>query len=239
VLSLLPDGVDGAMIRFRDRADAGHQLGERLQVAQLTDPVVLALPRGGVPVASEVAKILNVPFEVFVARKIGAPGHPEYGIGAIAEGDSVIADEHALHALAISQEQFNALVAIERTELQRRVELYRRGRDLPPLADHDVIVVDDGLATGVTAEAALHTLRAGEPHRLLLAVPACAPDTAHRLRGIADDVVCVIASAEFSAVGYWYTNFDQTSDDDVLNLLQQGTNQATTNPMTTGDKPSP
>lgn len=208
-------------MRFRDRIDAGIQLGQRLHGMRLDHPVILALPRGGVPVAFEVTVVLDAPLDVFVARKIGAPGHQEYGIGAIAEGGVVIADDDALRGLGVSRERFEQLVAVERLELVRRVQHYRRGRDLVEVRDREVVLIDDGLATGVTAEAALRALRARQPSRLILAVPACAPDTAARLEGIADEVVCLIAPVDFAAVGFWYERFDQTSDSEVLRLLDR------------------
>ena len=208
-------------MRFRDRIDAGIQLGQRLHGMRLDHPVILALPRGGVPVAFEVTVVLDAPLDVFVARKIGAPGHQEYGIGAIAEGGVVIADDDALRGLGVSRERFEQLVAVEQPELVRRVQHYRRGRDLVEVRDREVVLIDDGLATGVTAEAALRALRARQPSRLILAVPACAPDTAARLEGIADEVVCLIAPVDFAAVGFWYERFDQTSDSEVLRLLDR------------------
>lgn len=205
--------------RFRNRADAGRRLAELLQRAGLSDPVVLALPRGGVPVAVEVARSLNVPFDVFVARKVGMPGHVEFGIGAIAEGEGLVVNTRVLSAAGITQEDFAPLVEEERLELERRVSDYRGGRTLPDLAGRDVVLVDDGLATGVTAEAALTALRMRAPRRLVLAVPVAARDSARRLAAVADEVVSVITPGDFRAVGYWYHDFDQTGDDEVVALL--------------------
>lgn len=208
-------------MRFHDRTEAGRQLGAAVADLDLSSPLVLALPRGGVPVAFEVASRLGAPLEVFVARKVGAPGRREFGIGAIAEGDDpggVVVDEEALRVLGVSRERFDALAAEERTELDRRIRHYRGDRALPEIAGRDVIVVDDGLATGVTAEAALRALRLRQPHRLLLAVPVCAPDTATRLSGLAE-VVCVSHPPDFGAVGRWYERFNQTTDTEVLDLL--------------------
>ena len=147
-------------MRFRDRADAGKRLADRLDGLDLRDPVVLALPRGGVPVGFEVATALGVPLDVFVARKVGAPGHREYGIGAIAEGGGEVANADALRMLHVSGVQWRELVDAEQLELERRVRSYRGDRSLPDLAAHDVVLVDDGLATGVTAEASLQAARA-------------------------------------------------------------------------------
>jgi putative phosphoribosyl transferase len=183
------------------------------------DPLVLALPRGGVPIGAEVAQALGATLEVFVSRKVGAPGQPEFGIGAVAEGGAAVATDRALDALGLSGDDFAALADRARAELDRRVRAYRGDREIPDLSGRDVVLVDDGLATGVTAEAALRALRARDPGRLVLAAPVCAPSTARRLRGLADDVVCVLMPEHFSAVGQWYDDFGQLSDADVLMLL--------------------
>jgi putative phosphoribosyl transferase len=183
--------------------------------------MVMALPRGGVPVAVEVASALDAPVEAFVARKVGAPGHEEYGIGAVAECGAVVVDERALRVLGMSHDTFDHLAARERSEVERRVSQYRGDRPLPDLEARDVVLVDDGLATGVTAEAALRGLRSLDPRRLLLAVPVCVPKTAERLRRVADDVVCAAAPERFFAVGQFYETFDQTTDAEVLELLER------------------
>lgn len=206
-------------MQFRDRSDAGHRLAAELARLELADPVVLALPRGGVPVALPVARRLGAPLEVFVARKVGAPGHEEYGVGAVAEGGAVVADEHALATLGIARAEFDELAARAEAELARRVDSYRGGRPLPDLAGRDVVLVDDGLATGVTAEASLVALRRLRPRTLVLAVPVCAPDTARRLTSLADRVLCLHAPPGFRAVGLWYEDFGQTTDAEVLDLL--------------------
>jgi len=207
-------------MRFVDRRDAGQQLAIRLANIPLVDPVVLALPRGGVPVADEIAKALRAPLSVFVARKIGAPLQPEYGIGAIAEGGAVVVDSSSVQTLGLTQAQLDTLTASEQEELDRRVQRYRGSRPLPDLIDRDVVLVDDGLATGVTAEVSVRALRAQQPRRVILAVATCAPDSRARLATIADEVVCVMAPPEFRAVGLWYERFDQTTDEEVADVLE-------------------
>jgi predicted phosphoribosyltransferase len=209
------------MAPFRDRAHAGRVLAGRLREHDLRSPVVLGLPRGGIPVAAEVATALGVPLEVYVARKIGAPGHEELGIGAIAEG----LDEPVLSAesryLGLRPSDLDALASRVRAEVARRVDRYRPGRPFPDLAGRDVVVVDDGLATGVTAEAALLALRKRRPGWLVLAAPVCAHDTADRLAEMADDLVCVERPLDFIAVGQWYEDFHQVTDEEVMRLLEQ------------------
>jgi predicted phosphoribosyltransferase len=208
-------------MRFRDRRDAGEQLAARLLAEQLRDPVVLALPRGGVPVAFEIAVTLEAPLDVLVVRKVGAPQHREFGIGAVAEGGVTVADERAMRAVGVDHRRFEELAAAERLELERRVRRYRGDRGVPVLEGVDVVLVDDGLATGVTAQAAIDAVRTAEPRRVLLAAPVSARDTAERLSAIAE-VVCVHTPDRFSAVGEWYHDFDQTSDDEVVDLLGRG-----------------
>ena len=204
---------------FKDRKDAGERLAQRLEREHLENPVVLALPRGGIPVGELVAAALGAPFEPFVARKLGAPGHAEFGIGAIAEGSDHVVVSDAAARLGLTDDDLAQQADTERPELERRVSTYRRGRPLPSLEDRDVVLVDDGLATGVTAEAALGALRRHQPRRLILAVPVCAPDTAARLGALADDVICLEAPEDFAAVGRWYDRFDQTTDEEVLDVL--------------------
>jgi len=207
---------------FVDRADAGRQLAGTLVAGiELDRPIVLALPRGGVPVAFEVANALGAPLDVWVARKLGAPGRPELAIGAIAEGGGEVIDRRMLRMLGVSADRLAAVEAAEAEELERRVRRYRGDRPRPDVAGRDVIVVDDGLATGATAEAALRSLRATEPeaNRLILAVPVCPADTAARLRTVADAVVAVREEPDFYAVGLWYHDFSQVSDDEVARLL--------------------
>lgn len=206
-------------MRFANRRDAGRRLAERLGQLALHDPLILALPRGGVPVGYEIAVTLQAPLDVFVARKIGAPGRAELGIAAIAEGRTEPVATELVARLGLNQSDLAQLARREQARVARRVTLYRDDRPLPTVAGHDVVVVDDGLATGVTAEAALRSLRPRRPRRLVLAVPVCAGETAERIRGAADELVCLHAPHAMHAVGMWYDDFTQTTDREVLDLL--------------------
>ncbi|MCK2217435.1 phosphoribosyltransferase [Actinomadura sp. ATCC 31491] len=202
---------------FADRAEAGALLAERLPDAR--DPVVLALPRGGVAVAVPVARRFGAPLDVLVTRKIGYPPQPELGVGAIAEGGEPVFDLALLHRLGLTPESVAGVVEEERRELARRVRAYRGERALPPLEGREVIVVDDGLATGGTARAALRAVAAAKPARVTLAVPVGARGTVEALRQEADEVVALLTPVDFRAVGQWYEHFEQLSDEDVLDLL--------------------
>lgn len=207
--------------RFADRTDAGRQLAAALSKAQLVDPVVLALPRGGVPVAAEVAEALRAPLDVLISRKVGAPRSPETGIGAVAEGGVEVSDPWALEIYGISGEQFRVLAQRELGELERRRALYRGSAEPLQLEGRDVVVVDDGLATGVTAEAAVIAARRLGARQVVLAVPTAATDSARRLQPLVEDLVAVIRSDDFVAVGRWYERFDQTPDETVIEILQE------------------
>jgi putative phosphoribosyl transferase len=204
---------------FRDRRDAGQRLADELARRSWHAPLVLGLPRGGVPVAFEVARALDAPLDVIVARKLGAPGHPELGIGAIAEGGARYVDRRAQRALGITDAALAKVEAAETVELERRVARYRGDRPLPDLTERQVILVDDGLATGVTARAALRALVDRAPRSITLAVPVAASETVDELVRAGLDVLCLDQPRDFYAVGAWYQHFDETSDREVLRLL--------------------
>lgn len=211
-------------MRFRDRREAGRALADRLTAQQqdgnLPDPVVLALPRGGVPVGDEIARALGAPLDVLVSRKIGAPYQPELGVGAVAGNEPPLYDPAILAHLRISEEELAPVAEREREEVRRREELYRGGRPAVPLAGRSAVLVDDGLATGATARAALHSVRRAEPTRTVLAVPVAAPEAADYFTGQVDDFVCLQQPSGFGAVGFWYENFSQLTDDEVLDVLR-------------------
>ncbi len=205
---------------FEDRAEGGRLLAERLtHYAGRDDVVVLGLPRGGVPVAFEVAKALGAPLDVFVVRKLGVPWRPELAMGAIASGGVRVLNDDVVAATGVTAAEIEAVTEHETRELARREELYRGDRGPADVVGRATILVDDGLATGVTAEAALLALRQRSPRRLVLAVPVCARDTATRLASVADEVVCAEMPDIFFAVGEWYRDFSQTSDDEVMAVL--------------------
>ncbi|MEV0307075.1 phosphoribosyltransferase [Nonomuraea fuscirosea] len=204
---------------FADRAEAGALLAERLQDAH--DPVILALPRGGVAVAAPIARALGAPLDVLVTRKIGYPPTPELGVGAIAEGGEPVFDLTLLSRLGLTPESVAHVVEDERRELARRIRAYRGDRPLPALEGREVIVVDDGLATGSTARAALRAVAGARPAKVTLAVPVGATETVESLRAEADEVVVLLTPIDFRAVGQWYEHFEQLTDADVLRLLDR------------------
>jgi predicted phosphoribosyltransferase len=205
-------------MQFRNRQDAGHQLAEVVAAARLKDPVVVGLARGGVLVAREVAARLGAPLDVMVVRKLGAPGNPEFAVGAVAR-DHVHVDEPVIAMLGIPRSYVESVIAREMRELDRRERIYRRGTPPISVAGRTVILVDDGLATGSCARPAIASLRAREAARIILAVPIAAPDTAAALRRVADDVIAIRMPRDFQAVGFWYRDFTPTSDADVMGCL--------------------
>jgi putative phosphoribosyl transferase len=208
--------------RFRDRSEAGRVLAQQLtEYAGRDDVIVLALPRGGIPVGYEVAKALGAPLEVFVARKLGVPGHQELAMGAIASGGSAVLDQGLVRRLGVTQAQLDRAVADETRELERREQANRGDREAPDLRGKTVILVDDGLATGATMRAAALAVRDQQPARIVVAVPVAAEETCDQFRDVVDDVICAVTPKPFYAVGMWYEDFDQTTDDEVRELLER------------------
>lgn len=208
-------------MRLRDREEAGRLLAQRLREYVREAPVVLALPRGGVAVGYEVARALEAPLDVFIVRKLGVPWHPELGMGALAEGGALYLNREVLASADLSSEDIANVISEETRELERRVQLYRGGRPLPDLTGRTVILVDDGLATGGTARAAVRALRGFGARSVILAVPVAAAQTAESLREEVDTLVCVQEPNDLWAIGSWYEDFHQMSDEEVLVLLEQ------------------
>lgn len=205
---------------FNDRRDAGRVLATLLSsYANRSDVIVLGLPRGGVIVAAEVARALHAPLDVYVVRKVGVPWQEELAMGAVADADTLVLNQPLISELQLSAEDVDRVVSRERAEVARRTDVYRAGR--PPLAlrDRKIIVVDDGLATGATMEAAVRAIRTRQPRAIVVAVPVGARDTCQRLRAIADELVCANIPDQFDAVGAWYREFGQTSDTEVIGEL--------------------
>ena len=210
--------------RFRDRADAGRVVAADLAAyAGRPDLLVLALPRGGVPVAYEVARALGAPLDVFIVRKLGLPGHEEFAMGAIASGGIRLINEEVVREFGVTEAEIAAVSAAEALEVERRERQYRRDRPRPTIEGRTVILVDDGLATGATMHAAVLALREERPARLIVAVPVAAADTCDAFREIVDDIVCAETPAPFYAVGLWYEDFSQTTDEEVEDLLNRST----------------
>lgn len=214
------------MAVFRDRADAGRALAKKLMAyADRSDVQVLALPRGGVPVAFEVAKALHAPLDVFLVRKLGVPGNEELAMGAIAPGGVRVLNEEVVQGLRVPDSVIEAVTAREEEELRRRQQQYRD--DLPPpnVRGRTVILVDDGLATGASMRAAVAALRQMQPAKIIVAVPTAAPSTCREFQSEVDELVCAITPEPFYGVGLWYDDFSQTSDQEVRNLLKRATQE--------------
>lgn len=207
---------------FTNRQNAGLLLASQINLlpkVDLQNAVVLALPRGGVPVASEISKRLNIPFDVLIVRKIGHPFHPEYGIGAVTEDGVSWMDPEAVGLSKITPEQIQNILEHEKNEITRRLKIYRQGRPITSLKNKTVILVDDGLATGVTARVAVDYARKNGASKIILAIPICSGNTARRLREEIDDVICLNEPTYFHSVGEFYQDFIQLSDEEILELL--------------------
>lgn len=206
---------------FLDRAEAGRILAQKLlHYKDRPDVLVLGLPRGGVPVAYEVAKTLNVPMDVFVVRKLGVPGHEELAMGAIASGNTRVINPDVVGPLHIPEAVIDQVARTEEQELARRERLYRGDRPFPDLKGRTVILVDDGLATGATMLAAVAAVKQHQPARVVVAVPVAAPETVENMKKVVDEVVAAATPQPFHAVGLWYRHFGQTTDDEVRDLLK-------------------
>src|SRR5438105_8686626 len=206
--------------RFRNRNEAGRLLAEKLTAyANRPDVLVLALPRGGVPVGYEVARALSAPLDVFVVRKLGVPGYEELAMGAVATDGVSVLNDQIVQRLRIPEYIVDAVAAREQEELARRERLYRGGRPPPDVRGRTVILVDDGLATGATMRAAIMALRQLQPARIIVAIPTASPETCEELRAEVDEVICAITPEPFLAVGHWYEDFSQTTDEEVRDLL--------------------
>lgn len=206
--------------RFRDRREAGEILAWKLQAyADRPDVVVLGLPRGGVPVAYEVARSLHVPLDVFVVRKLGLPNHEEFAMGAIASGGTRVLNRDKVRQFGIPSQDVDAVTAIEQRELERRERAYRGGVPFADVRGRIVVLVDDGIATGASMSVAVAALRRQQPARIVVAAPVASPDTTGMLRRVADECVSVLEPSHFHSVGAWYLNFAATTDDEVRELL--------------------
>lgn len=206
---------------YRDRHHAGAELATRLeQFRGRDDVVVLALPRGGVPVAVEVARALDAPLDIFLVRKLGVPGHRELAMGAIASGGVRVLNEEVVRWYRIPEAVIDETARAEQAELERRERAYRDGRSPVPIQDRVVLLIDDGLATGSSMRAAVQAARTQHPARIVVAVPVGAPDTCRDFADVADEIVCARTPERFSAVGEWYRDFSQTTDEEVRALLQ-------------------
>ena len=216
--------VMSSLTKFQNRSQAGQLLGERLAYLASERPVVLALPRGGVPVAYEVAQALASPLDVLVVRKLGVPFHPEFAFGALGEDDAQVLNTQFVQQLGLSNDTIAEVTRHERAELIRRVALYRGDRPALALIGRTVVIVDDGLATGATARVAVEVARARGAKTIIVAVPVSPRETVAELRTLADEVISLRVPARFEAVGEWYEDFSQTSDDEVTSLLGKSSN---------------
>lgn len=206
--------------RFLNRQTAGQQLAKQLSAyANRSNMLVLGLPRGGVPVAYEVARALNLPLDICLVRKLGLPGHKEVAIGAIAPGGVQVFDQAFIQSLAVSDEMIAHVIALEQRELKRREQTYRKHQSAAQILGREVILVDDGLATGSTMRAAIAVLKAQQARRIVVAVPVAPPSTCHDLRVEVDRLVCLHTPSSFYSIGLWYENFVQTTDEKVIHLL--------------------
>ena len=209
------------MSLFKNRTDAGQQLASKLLTYQNEKAIlILALPRGGVPVAFEIAKVLHAPLTVFLVKKLGVPGHEEVAMGAVAEGNIHILNQDLIQQLGITEQQIQHILQKKQQELTWHLQHYRQGKCLPTLNNKTIILVDDGIATGSTFKAAIQALKTLKPKKLVIAAPVASQDSLQEIASLADETVCLATPEPFYGVGQWYQHFDQTSDEEVLYLLQ-------------------
>lgn len=210
------------MRRFRNRTEAGQLLAKKLTpYANRTDVLVLGLPRGGVPIAYEIAKSLNVPLDICLVRKLGAPGNRELAMGAIATGGIMVLNDDVVESLSVSQETIAKVVALEEKELERRDRAYRGARPFPDVQGRAILLVDDGIATGATLRAAIATLRQQQPASIIVAIPVAPLSTYNELKAEVDEVVCLATPEHFYSISIWYDEFRQTTDEEVRELLEK------------------
>lgn len=215
--------------RFRNRTEAGQELAKKLSAyTNRPDVIVLALPRGGVPVAFEVAKALNVPLDLCLVRKLGVPRQTELAMGAIGMGGVMVLNQEVMQCLGLSEDIINAVAVREREELARRDRVYRGNRPIPDLYNRTIILIDDGIATGSTLRAAIATLQSQEPKAIVVAVPVAPLSTCNLLQGDVAEVICLATPEPFYAIGQWYDDFSQTADEEVCHLLQRSTHRPAT-----------
>lgn len=210
------------MTRFRDRDEAGEMLAAELQRHARAQPIVLALPRGGVPVGYQIAHRLGLPLDVWIVRKVGVPWHAELGMGAVAEGGYVHLSQDVIEAVGLDEDDVSRAVAVKRAEVEERVRRFRRGHPPPELRGRTVILVDDGIATGGTVRAAIAAIKAQGARKLVLAIPVADEDLLESLAAEVDEVVCLLTPPALYAIGVWYEDFPQVSDEEVLRLLELG-----------------
>lgn len=208
-------------MKYKNRLEAGKNLANILSRRNYKNPIILAMVRGGVPVAYEISNALNIQTHVIVVRKLGAPENPELGVGAIAEEDVKFIDYETVEYLEISSTELAKVIDRERKELQRRVSIYRQNKSLPDLSGKTVILVDDGLATGVTARAAIELVNNYNPNKIVFTSPVCAIETSTYLKTVVDEVICGITAYEMHAIGNYYSDFGEVTDEEVLRYLRQ------------------
>lgn len=210
---------EDGFIKFTDRFEAGKALADKLLIYKSDNPVIVALPRGGVPVGYEIAKKLDAKLEVLIVRKIGSPMNPEFGIGAISEGGALFLDNKSVLRLGITRDLLKKIIKKEEKEVKRQVNIFRKGKAFEDVRNRTIILVDDGLATGVTAKCALTALNLTMPGKLIFAAPVCAYDTSQSF-GRSAEIVCSIFPSDLHAIGKYYNNFTQITDEEVIKLLK-------------------